>query len=232
MLPPEINGFRVYQEVVDAVRYSYDCLEATAEFVYNSGKREELPASIPSSWLTRYLDRKWQGLNLSDKLGLMAYAWTQSDFWESKAQYQLFSELKRARDGLTHTQPFATEYNMKLLSEEREGRLVLRQYAVYQERDISRKRLEAKGLKSATLSEKKSIAQFSPTPASLDRFDAEKAVEIMLLHLERVCHLFFRGDGRHFRVYGHPIHVECSCADARELIGRRFDHIWHEQKAV
>jgi len=102
-------GAMLDRNIIDTIRYSYDCLEASIEFVFHMGGLRQLPIKTQENWLSRYLKRKWRELNISDRTGMLSYAWTGQNFWLTDNQHQLFEDLKRVRDGLTHPVPFGTE---------------------------------------------------------------------------------------------------------------------------
>ena len=83
------------RHVIDTIRYSYDCLEASIEFIYFLGEQKQLPIIIQDNWLSRSLKRKWSNLSLSDRLGMLTFAWTGHAFWENDTQFQLFADLKK-----------------------------------------------------------------------------------------------------------------------------------------
>ncbi len=50
--PPPIAGTNLHRHAINTIRYSYDCLESSAAFVYNMGRLKQLRISIPTNWLT------------------------------------------------------------------------------------------------------------------------------------------------------------------------------------
>src|SRR5262249_13210469 len=118
--PSESNlGAILDRNIIDTIRYSYDCLEASIEFVYHMGELKQLPVNMQDNWLSRrYLKGKWNSLSLSDRIGILSYAWTGENFWRTESQRQLFDDLKKVRDGLTHPVPFGTELEEEILLEQ------------------------------------------------------------------------------------------------------------------
>ncbi len=54
-------------------------------------------------------DRQWQSLKLGDKLGLLSFTKCVGGFWETDTQRQLFDELRKVRNALTHPGIFGLE---------------------------------------------------------------------------------------------------------------------------
>jgi len=160
------------RSAIDTIRYSYDCIEAAVEYIYFAGVHDQLKIPIPDTWLTRYLERRWNDLPLSDRLGCMCFAWTGASFWRNNPQLQLFYDLKKLRDGLTHSKPTGKQTESQLSDT---GSIPIG---------------EAKLLPSGLLVTSKPIARFSPTPILLSASDAEQALEILLHHLIRMQDVF------------------------------------------
>jgi hypothetical protein len=118
-LKNEIN----LRNIIEVIRYSYDCLEATAEFIFDSGINKQFTFKLPDNWLAKYIERKWNDLKLSDRLALLSYSWKNEEFWKTKEQFQLFVDLKKMRDGLTHPGHFIIEreYETKIERPEKDG---------------------------------------------------------------------------------------------------------------
>jgi hypothetical protein len=182
------------------------------------GSGRQLRLKLPETWLTRYVARKWSGLPLSDQLGLLAHAWTGADFWESESQLQLFEDLKKLRDGLTHPRPSGLRSTTEIIEETRDldgvftvGRSVGEPIVVTAERLLNRGR---------------AIAQFSPTPEGLAWNDADQAIEIMLWHLSRIDALFFRGPSTWFAIYDHEAKEPRTALDLLRMSSQRFAQWW------
>src|SRR5215471_14495866 len=108
------SGVYLNRNVIDTIRYSYDCLEASVEFIYHMGLLKQLAVDIQENWLVSNLNRKWNNLSLSDRIGMLTYSWLDRPFWQSDSEYKLFEDLKKVRDGLTHPVPFGTELEMEV----------------------------------------------------------------------------------------------------------------------
>jgi hypothetical protein len=176
-------GVCLNRNVIDTIRYSYDCLEASVEFIYHMGLLKQLPIAIQDTWLSRNLQRKWNNLSLGDRIGMLIYAGVGQTIWRSDNQYKLFEELKRVRDGLTHPVPFGTELEKEiLLQQELEDGIVFTK---------SRPIGEPKQIGSAIMnfSSKAAVADFNRNPRLLGNADAEKALEILLCHLSKSVHM-------------------------------------------
>lgn len=215
---PIDRALEVCRPAIEAVRYSYDVLVAAAEFTYHMGSGRQLRLKVPDNWLTRYVARKWSGFPLSDRLGLLAYAWTGADFWQSESQLQLFEDLKKLRDGLTHPRPSGLKSTMEILEETRNltgvstvGRSVGEPVVLNAGRFVNAGR---------------TIADFSPIPEGLAWNDADQAVEIMLWHLSRIDALFFGGPSTWFAVYDHQAKEIRPAVDLLRRSTQRFAQWW------
>jgi hypothetical protein len=159
----------ISKNVIESVRYSYDCLDALVKFVFFLGDNDSLPIIIDDTWLLRYIRRQWNTLSLSDSIGILTYAFTSESFWQNEEQFQLFEDLRKLRNGLTHPKPL--------------GKKVFQD-----EQSIRTEEL----LEPNYLVHSKPIANFHSSPDLLDHTDAEKAFEILLHHLIRIQNLFFQ----------------------------------------
>jgi hypothetical protein len=160
----------INRNAIETIRYSFDCLEASIKFIFFMGSQKQLPITIPENWLIRYMQRQWSALSLSDSLGLLSFAWTEQAFWQNVQQYQLFDDLRKLRNGLTHPKPLGT--------------------VVYKDTEAPR---TEKMLDPYFLVHSKPIAKFHNSPHLLDISDAEKALEILFHHLIRIQGLFCQG---------------------------------------
>src|SRR5687767_9320697 len=102
------SGTGLNRPVVDTIRYAYDGLEASTEFVRHMGLLKELPGPLQENWLSRYLDHNWEQLSLSDRIGVLAYAWLGQRFWQTEKQFQLLEDLKQVRETLARPLPLGT----------------------------------------------------------------------------------------------------------------------------
>jgi len=161
----------INRNAIETIRYSFDCLEASIKFTFVMGSHKQLPITIPENWLTRYMCRQWSTLSLSDSLGLLSFAWTGQSFWQNDQQYQLFDDLRKLRNGLTHPKPLGT--------------------IVFKDAEASR--MEEMLDPYFLVHSKKPIAKFHNSPHLLDISDAEKALEILFHHLIRIQNLFCQG---------------------------------------
>ncbi len=158
------------RNVIEAIRYSYDFLDAAAEFAYQIVRDGPDSDSRPDTWLTRYVDRKWKSLKLADKLGFLSFLRSGEGFWQNDAQRQLFEDLCTVRNALTHPGIFGVERV--------EGFADYSSPALSSDQTIYGKMRPQK--------------TFANHPADLVREDARKAVEIALRHAERFEQLFGR----------------------------------------
>lgn len=218
--PVPTTGINLHRHAIDAIRYSYDCLESAAEFVYHMGRLKQLRISIPVNWLTRYVERNWKNFSLSDRIGILTYGWTGEQFWLTDDQFRLFQEWKKVRDGLTHPVPFGTELEQEiLLRQELEDGSTLTQTCLIS----SPKQV---GADSMVFSSQSTVAQFSQNPLSLVEEDAAKALEILLYHLVRMEDIFFAGRSTWFSFYESASN---SISKTKELLGMmtcKFAEIW------
>src|ERR1019366_10508648 len=71
--PKRPFGVPVSRSIIDAIRFSFDFIDASAEYAYQLKKSGPNGDTRTDNWLRRYIDREWIGLNLSDKLGLLSF---------------------------------------------------------------------------------------------------------------------------------------------------------------
>ena len=206
------------RHVIDTIRYSYDCLDASIEFIYLLGTQNQLPISLANNWLSRSFKRKWKNLSLSDRLGMLAFAWIGQAFWQNDTQFQLFTDLKKVRDGLTHPIPFGTEIEFEIMSDEETAK-----EHVYGTRKPTGK---FRYLKPDWLVEKNSVAKFSPSADAFQKSDAEQAVEIMLRHAIRLEDLFFARRTSWFAFYETSEDRIYTAEELLQKITCRFDEVW------
>ncbi len=198
-------GAFVNRNVIEAIRYSYDCLEASIEYVFNMGSIRQLRITIPDNWLSRYMDRKWGNFSLSDRIGMLTFDWMDQSFWKKKEQFRLFLDLKKVRDGLTHPIPFGEE---EIKNENGEI--------------IREKPLKPDWLIDAS----KSVANFELSPDRLGEKDAEQAIEILLHHLIRIENLFFGGRNTELCFYDSEQQKIITTEEMLGIIKCRFNTIW------
>jgi len=218
---PVPNGvINLHRHAIDTIRYSYDCFESSVEFVYHMGRLNQLRILIPSNWLTRYIERNWRNLSLSDRIGFLAYAWAGEQFWRTEDQLRLFHEWKRVRDGLTHPVPFGTELEQEILmrQEPADGITLTQSRLVSPPKQV--------GSESMVFSSQGAIAQFSQNPSSLEEEDAAKALEILLHHLARLEDVFFDGRSTWFSFYDSATNSISTTTDLLDLMECRFAKIW------
>lgn len=202
---------------LEAVRYSYDALEASVNFVFHATRLGQTHVVFDDTWLKRFLKRKFHNLGMSDKLGLISWAWIGQPFWESEDQFILFADLKKLRDGLTHPRPIGRERRQEILQEEEidDARLT-----------VSRL-LEEKLLgTNLFVNREKTIASFTEDPIRLTIEDAEKAFEITLLHLIRLEEIAWGKPSGWFDLYDDETNLTQTPRDLLRLIPRRFESIW------
>src|SRR5688500_17663636 len=60
------------RRAIETIRYSYDALAASVEFIFHCGEKNQLRIPIKNNWLARHLRRKWKELALADKIGLLS----------------------------------------------------------------------------------------------------------------------------------------------------------------
>lgn len=208
----------VNRNVIEAIRYSYDCLEASVEFIFHMGCLNQLPVTLNDNWLSRYTKREWDNLSLSNRIGMLTFAWTGENFWQTEYQYQLFKDLKKVRDGLTHPIPFGTEIETEIITQE-----VTTNGVFTESRHIG----EAKQLKPDWLvHQSKAVAQFEPSVKRLERKDAEQALEILLRHLIRFEGIFFRRRTTEFSLFDDSTNRLLSTEDLLGTINCRFEQAW------
>lgn len=224
--PNEPSHVYADRHVIDTIRYSYDCLDASIEFIYLLGRGKQLPISISDNWLSRSLNRKWSDLSLSDKFGMLAFAWTSEAFWQHDKQFQLFADLKKVRDALTHPIPFGTEIEFEIISDE-----VTVKDQVYRSGKLAGKGLRPTGkikyLKRDLIYSKESVANFTDSADGLQKSDAEKAVEIMLRHVIRLEDLFFGRRTSFFAFYETSENHVYISEELLQIIKCRFDGDWN-----
>ncbi len=215
--PPGAHIF-LDKNVIDTIRYSFDSLEASTVFVYHMGLNKQLPIQPEDNWLARYMRRTWRALSLAERLGMLVFAWTGKSFWKSSEEFQLFIDLKRVRNGLTHPIPYGTEIEKEILYEEELENGLISTKA----RHIG----DPKELTPNWLTSTKAVACFQNDPIKMTIADAEKALEIMLLHLVRLEDIFFRGSDAWFSIWAEQIKEIASAQQILESIGRHFNDYW------
>lgn len=204
--PPSIP---VSRNIIEAIRYSYDFVDAATEFVYQIVKDGPDADSRPDNWLTRYIDRSWNGLGLADKMGFLSFSRCGTGFWNTDEQFQLFEDLRTARNALTHPGIFGIE--------------TTEQFEDYSTPAVSSR----KTIRSKMRRSKKSGNAFAEHPAELDRQDARKAVEIALRHAERFEELFSPPGATYFsRINPLTKTVQSPAQVLARMRPRYFDAIW------
>jgi hypothetical protein len=109
-------------------------------------------------------------LSLSESLGLLTFSLTGESYWENEEQLRLFNDLRRIRDGLTHSTPQPLEIS-------------------FTENFEIIEKLSNPNLLVNT----KPIAKFSALPVWFVYSDAEQAIEILLHNLNRIQDIFLKG---------------------------------------
>ena len=95
-------GVPVSRSIIDAIRYSFDFIDASAEYAYQLVKSGPDGDTRPDNWLRRYIDREWKALRISDRIGLLSFFRRGEGFWTNDAERVLFEDLKHVRNALTH----------------------------------------------------------------------------------------------------------------------------------
>ena len=163
------------RNVIEAIRYSYDFIDAATEFAHAIVVDDIDGSACPDNWLSRFMTRSWPSLSLSDKLGLVSFVTSSQAFWRSESQRQLFEDLRCVRNALTHPGIFGVE------REERFSGFADEKPMSSQTRVVER--LNPR---------RRSVANFASTLGTLGREDAHKAVEIAVRHAGRFEQLFGR----------------------------------------
>jgi hypothetical protein len=210
---------------VEAIRYAYDCIEASTEFIYHMGRLQQLPHSIQSNWLSRHIQRKWTGLTLVDRISLLSYGWRNDEFWSTTEQHQLFEALKRVRDGLTHPIPFGTVLEYEILEREQQADRTTYTRA----RPLS----DPKHIGSDKMRfDVGPDAGFAANPFELSTADAERALEILLLHLIRFEEIFFGRATTWFSIYDSEDREIRSARDLLSGLHRRYESVWSPRQKL
>ncbi len=176
------EDWTVNRHIIDCIFYSYACIEATTEFIHWWKK------PIEENWLIRYVERKWHNLSVSDKIGLLSFAWKNRSFWEDEDAFQLFQDLKKLRDGLMHLPPFIyiAEKTTNRPTNPVSGQIYPLHEHYIRMPDAQKK---------TYLISRNAVAQFKNDPSQLDQEDAEQVIEILLRHLLRFDDIFFDNTG-------------------------------------
>jgi hypothetical protein len=204
--PPSIP---VSRNVIEAIRYSYDFLDAAAEFAYarvKDGPDGDLRAD---NWLRRYVDRNWPSLSLGDRLGFISFSMSGQGFWFNDDQYSLFEDLKTMRNALTHPGIFGVE--------------TVQEFADLDSPALSSKRTVLGKMRR----HKRSRGAFGEHPSELGRDDARKAVEIALRHAVRLDELLCRKGETYFsRIVPQTGKIQSPATVLARKRHRYFDALW------
>ena len=160
-------GVPVSRSIIDAIRYSFDFIDASGEFAYQLMKSGPDGDPRPDNWLRRYIDREWKSLRISDRLGLLSFFHRGEGFWINDAERVLFEDLKHVRNALTHPGLF--------------GKTTEAEYPDFHGEPVWSETVIKGKLKRVGPSH----AGFAEHPEDLSVEDAKKAVEIALRHAER-----------------------------------------------
>ena len=204
--PPSIP---VSRNIIEAIRYSYDFLDAATEFLYTIVRDGPDGDSRPDNWLTRYVDRSWNKLSLADKIGFLGFSRCSTGFWKTDAQLGLFEDLRTVRNALTHPGIF--------------GIGTTERFRDHSTAAISSRRTARGKMKRS----RKPSAAFPEHPADLDRQDANKAVEIAVRHAERFEELFSPPGATYFsRINPRTGATQNPAQVLARMRSRHFDAIW------
>jgi hypothetical protein len=203
------QGIPVDRNIIEAIRYSYDFIDASAEYTYQLMKGGLSGDSRPQNWLTNYMDRRWNDLGLSDKLGLLSFIRCGEGFWRTDKQLGLFEDLRNIRNALTHPGMFGRKTE-----------------AGYEDFDSPLPVTSKTTFSGKMKRGKSSIAGFAEHPEELENQDARKAVEIALRHAERFEQLL----GSKNAVLFGRINSRTGMATAADVtlsrMRRHFDGVW------
>jgi hypothetical protein len=207
-------GVPVSRSVVDAIRYSFDSIDASAEYAYQLSKGGPNGDTRPKNWLTRYIDREWNELRLSDRLGIVSFSLKAEGFWITDAERELFEDLKHVRNALTHPGLF--------------GKTVEAEYP-----DFHAQPAWSETTFKGKMKRPKSRAGFAEHPEDLSVEDAQKAVEIALLHADRFEQIFAAKNAVLFGATSAQTGNQRSAAKVLSTRKKRyFDAIWNVKDAV
>jgi hypothetical protein len=205
--PPSIPASR---NVIEAIRYSYDFIDAAAEFAYVLVKDSADGDLRPGNWLRGYVDRHWPSSSLAEKLGFLAFCTCGQAFWRNDNQRRLFEELRTVRDALTHPGIFSV--------------VRVEHFADYSSPALSTRET----IDGRMQAPKKALAKFAQHPKRLGPHDARKAVEIALRHSQRFEELFDRQGACLFgRVNASANRGETAAIVLKRMKRRHFDALWH-----
>jgi hypothetical protein len=217
---PPAQDICLDRHAVETIRYAYDCLEAVVEFIRHMGLLKQLPVEIQENWFSRYLERNWEQLNLSDRIGILAYAWSSQRFWQTEKQLQLFEDLKKVREGLTQPIPFGAEIEQEIIA-----RRELNARRIRSQSQLAGGSRPARSERQF-LGSRKAVADFKQNPVLLGKADAEQALEILLCHLVRFEEIYFGECTRWFSFYEREKQALVSPKDLLKTLNRRFKAIW------
>lgn len=198
----------VSRNIIEAVRYSYDFLDAAAEFIHELYTGAQLKNCGHRNSLASYMNRAWNGLSLSDKLGLLSFSCSGQGFWQTQDEFNLFEELRTLRNALTHPGIFGMQTENRFTKDSTVA-------------NSSRKIIYGKMHRT-----KSAVAGFAQHPDDLGRDDGRKAVEIALRHAERMEKLFSPGFTYFSRINPRTGKVQHATKMLARM-KRHFDGVWH-----
>lgn len=202
--PPSIP---VSRNIVEAIRYSYDFLDAAAEFGFHIATGGSDGDVTMNKWVTGYMDRNWTACSLSDKLCFLGVSKGSDGFWRTEGQRHLFEELRRVRNALTH--PGIFSFN------------TVEQFADFDGPPLSSTRTVTGKMRPGA------ARVFVGHPADLGKEDARKAVEIALRHAQRLAELFCSNGETYFsRINPQTKKVQDPSSVLASMRKRYFDEAW------
>ncbi len=199
-----LDPVRLDRATVDVILYSHAAIEASTETLWQHALTGQLAIRPSDTWALRFARRKWNDMSLADRLGFLAFSLRGEGFWKNPQQQQLFNDLRKLRDALTHARPVGLAM--------RQSKMLRSAYGVL---PLQADRLVSPG---------KSIAEFAATPDALGKEDAEQVFEIMLRHLarlEEVC-----GIGASLSIFDAASVNILGPTELLATIATRFDAAW------
>jgi hypothetical protein len=173
---------------------------------------------VPDTGLSRYCERKWKEFSVGDRVGVLAYAWTGCPFWNAETEFQMFEDLRKLRNALTHPKPAGIERSRRIVSRRKvKGFTSTIAKAVGSPRVLNPEHLTHG---------KKAVAQFATSPFAIGHADAEQAVEILLCHMARFDERFFGRGSTRFAMFDETTGKLKTARDLLNGLPRKFASEW------
>ncbi len=204
-----VDWVRLDRATVDTILYSNVALEAAVESALLFAQIGHLSRPLTEWGKEHCSEHRWTSRHLFKRFEFFARALGDEPFWTNASQRQLFQDLRRLRNELTHSRPVGMELRRSNVLQALAVRLI------EPDRQVNAGRC---------------VANFVQTPDWLGREDAEQAFEILIRHLIRLEEI--GGIGLSFAIFDERTMEHLAPVNLLSKFTCRFEEAWEGRETT